>query len=24
MDTEPLLGVIYEFVGKTAPGRLQP
>jgi methylmalonyl-CoA/ethylmalonyl-CoA epimerase len=24
MDTEPLLGTIYEFVGKTAPGRLQP
>ena len=23
MDTEPLLGTIYEFVGKTAPGMLQ-
>jgi len=21
MDTEPLLGIIYEFVGQTAPGR---
>jgi hypothetical protein len=21
MDTEPLLGIIYEFVGRTAPGR---
>jgi methylmalonyl-CoA/ethylmalonyl-CoA epimerase len=23
MDTEPLLGIIYEFVGRTAPGRVQ-
>ncbi|MDA4137149.1 MAG: VOC family protein [Thaumarchaeota archaeon] len=23
MDTEPLLGTIYEFVGRTAPGRAQ-
>ena len=22
MDTEPLLGIIYEFVGRTTPGRL--
>jgi methylmalonyl-CoA/ethylmalonyl-CoA epimerase len=24
MDTEPLLGTIYEFVGRAAAGRLQP
>jgi len=24
MDTEPLLGVIYEFVGRTALDKLQP
>jgi len=24
MDTERLLGTIYEFVGRTTPGRLQP
>jgi hypothetical protein len=24
MDTEPLLGTIYEFVGKTMSGRPRP
>jgi hypothetical protein len=24
MDTEPLLGTVYEFVGKTSTGKLQP